>query len=65
MMLDFHTLEIKYGSPTAYHLLAEMEKVAHIQSWVLVAVDPEIRLANALRTQDAMLDAPVSQRLAA
>lgn len=55
-MLDFFTLEMKYGSPTAYSLLWEIEKAAHIASPNMAHFDPEARLANALRVQDAMLN---------
>ena len=53
-MLDFSTLEMKYGSPVAYSLLWEMEKAARIASRDMAHFDPEHRLANALRVQDAM-----------
>jgi len=53
-MFDFHTLEMKYGSPVAYSLLWEMEKAARIASRDMAHFAPEDRLANALRVQDAM-----------
>jgi hypothetical protein len=56
-MLDFFTLEMKYGSPVAYSLLWEMEKAARVTSKDMAHFDPEDRLANALRIQDAMAGA--------
>jgi len=53
-MLDFHSLEMKYGSPAAYSLLLEMERVARIPSRDWVHFDPETRLANALHIQDVI-----------
>ena len=53
-MLDFHSLEMKYGAPAAYNILLEMEKVARIPSRDWVHFDPETRLANALHIQDVI-----------
>lgn len=58
-MLSFHGMENKWGAAAAYHLLTEMEKAAGISSFMMTAVDPEVRLANALRIQDA-LSAPLA-----
>ncbi|MBI1274242.1 MAG: hypothetical protein GC131_09205 [Alphaproteobacteria bacterium] len=52
--MSFHDLEMKFGSAAAFHFLMEIEKVARIQSWAMSAIDPETRLANAVRAQDAM-----------
>lgn len=38
----------------AYHYLAEIEKAAGIRSTHTNDVDPETRLANALRMQDSL-----------
>lgn len=64
-MLNFHGLELRYGYVMAYELLLQIEKAARIASWSLFAVDPEIRLANALRVQDAMAAAQSSIQIAA
>ena len=53
-MLSFHGLEMKYGYPAAYEILLHIEKAARIASWALIALDPETRLLNAIRAQDAM-----------
>jgi len=53
-MLDFNEWERKYGSPAAEALLRQIEKVARIQSWAMAGLDPQTRLENALRIQDAM-----------
>lgn len=54
MVLHFHDMERRLGAPAAYQCLVEIEKMARISSWAVAAVDPEIRLANAIRAQDAM-----------
>jgi hypothetical protein len=53
-MLTFQQLENRYGPAAAYHWLLEIEKVARIRSYEVVAIDPEIRLAAAFRAQDEM-----------
>lgn len=53
-MLRFHDLEQKFGGVVAYHYLLELEKAANIESWDMVAVDPETRIANACRAQDVL-----------
>jgi hypothetical protein len=58
-MMSFDQLETRYGYTVAYDLLLQIEKVARIQSWAVVAVDPETRIANALRIQDAMAVMPM------
>ena len=52
-MLSFQYLESKFGASGAYHCLLEIEKVAGVPSWQVVEIDPETRLVNALRAQDA------------
>lgn len=56
-MLNFNELEMKYGSVIAYFYLKEIETAAGIQSVRMTGVDPETRLANAIRAQDAMCGA--------
>jgi hypothetical protein len=53
-MLSFHAMEMKFGAAVAYHCLAEIEKTANIPSWQMAAIDPETRLANAIRIQDEL-----------
>lgn len=53
-MLTFHNLEVKFGAASAYQCLQEIEKAAHLQSWKLVELDPEVRLEQAIQAQDAM-----------
>jgi len=53
-MLNFYDMEIKFGAAVAYHCLTEIEKAARIPSWKMAEIDPETRLNNALRVQDAM-----------
>ena len=52
-MLNFHDIERRLGAPAAYQCLVEIEKMARISSWTVAGIDPEIRLANAIRAQDA------------
>lgn len=54
-MLNFTILEMRYGAGYAYHLLQEIEKAAHIASAEIEHFDPEARLSNALRIQNAVL----------
>ena len=54
-MLHYRDLETKFGAAAAYAYLLEIEKVAQIASWQRVAMDPEARLAEALRAQDMMM----------
>jgi hypothetical protein len=53
-MFSFHDLEIRHGPVVAYQCLAEIEKAARIRPSAMTGIDPETRLANALRAQDAM-----------
>ena len=53
-MLTFADMETRFGSSLAYHYLSEIEKTAAIASWQLAETDPEIRLGNACRAQDAL-----------
>lgn len=50
--LNFRLLEARYGEPSAYHWLAQIEKAAGIASDRVTHVDPEVRLANAIWLQD-------------
>lgn len=59
-MLSFSEMEMKFGSAGAYHCLVEIEKASCISSWQMASVDPEIRLANAMRVQDAMFQPATS-----
>jgi len=51
-MLTFQALEQKFGAVAAYSYLTEIERAAQIPSWAMAAVDPEVRLANAIYAQD-------------
>ncbi|HEU0118285.1 MAG TPA: hypothetical protein VFR09_06595 [Alphaproteobacteria bacterium] len=51
-MFSFHDLEMKFGSVAAYQFLAEIEKAARIPASGRTDIDPETRLADALRVQD-------------
>lgn len=53
-MENFNDLEMKYGPGVAYQILVEIEKASKIQSWAVSNIDPEVRLANALRAQDTI-----------
>ena len=53
-MPSFHELEMKFGMAAAYQVLSEIEKMAGILCEERVAIDPEVRLANAVRAQDAL-----------
>lgn len=53
-MPNFHDLELRWGGPAAYHWLTEVEKAARISPAHVMHLDPEVRLANAIRVQDAM-----------
>jgi hypothetical protein len=52
-MLNFNDMETKFGA-VAYHYLTEIEKAAGISPTQMNDVDPETRLANALRMQDSL-----------
>jgi cytochrome c551/c552 len=54
-MLHYRDLETKFGAAAAYAFLLEIEKVARIASWQRIAMDPEARLADALRAQDRLV----------
>jgi hypothetical protein len=51
-MLNFFTLEKKFGSPAAHQYLHEIEKAARICSADVAMLDPDLRLMNAIRAQD-------------
>ena len=53
-MPSFHELELRWGAPTAYHYLTEVERAARIPSHKTMGTDPEKRLADAFRAQDSM-----------
>jgi hypothetical protein len=52
-MLSFHEIESRWGAPIADYVLAEVEKAARIPASETANLDPETRLANAIRIQDA------------
>ena len=52
-MLTFQEMETRFGPSLAYAYLAEIEKSAAIPSWRMADLDPETRLSNAFRVQDA------------
>lgn len=52
MLISFLELETRFGM-VAYELLREIEKAAGLKP--AHGLDPETRLSNALRTQDALL----------
>lgn len=56
-MLNFSEMEIKFGGAVAYQYLVEIEKAAGIASHQMSMMDPETRLAHALRVQDNGHDA--------
>ena len=51
--LTFEKLASRFGEVVAYHCLEQIERAAHMQPRWIVS-NPEIRLAEALRAQDAM-----------
>ena len=53
-MLNFNELEMRYGTVIAYQCLTEIEKASRIPSREMMHVDPETRLANAIRAQDSL-----------
>lgn len=54
-MLTFEHLEQKYGSVAAHCWLMEIEKTVRIRSSEVASIDPELRLLNALRAQDILI----------
>jgi len=52
-MLTFHYLEMRFGPAAAYQCLVEIEKAARLRPCDVTEIDPEARLAAALRAQDA------------
>jgi len=63
MTMTFQEMETRYGPSLAYAYLAEIEKSAAIASWRMTEIDPETRLTNAFRAQDAAAptDHPTAQ----
>jgi hypothetical protein len=51
--MTFDEMASRYGEITAYSYLAEIERAAGISPDVVMGQDPEMRLANAHRVQDA------------
>jgi hypothetical protein len=51
-MPNYQDMEMKFGPALAYQYLTEIEKAARIPYGKIMALDPEARLANALRAQD-------------
>jgi len=54
--LKFEKMATRFGEVLAYQCLVEIEKAACIPSWTVYGIDPETRLANAIRIQDASND---------
>ena len=52
--ITFNDMATRYGEITAWHYLVEIERAARIQPQHYYNADPEVRLSNALRAQDAM-----------
>lgn len=52
--MSFYGMAIHFGEVVAYGHLEQIEMASGISPRQTVGLDPEIRLANALRTQDAM-----------
>ncbi len=53
MPLNFNALVDRFGEVCAWHCLAEIEKAARLKPQSGID-DPEARLAQALRAQDAL-----------
>ncbi len=53
-MFTFHDLEMRFGPAMAYQCLVEIEKAARLRPCEF-DVDPEARLAAAIRAQDAQV----------
>ena len=58
-LLSFNNLSNKFGEIIAYQYLTEIEKAAHIRPSSMTGIAPEIRLANAIRAQDALWESAV------
>ena len=52
--VSFYGMTIHFGEVVAYGHLEQIELAAGISPREMVGLDPEVRLVNALRTQDAM-----------
>lgn len=52
--IKFYQMSVHFGEIVAYGHLEQIERAAGISPRQTVGLDPEVRLANALRTQDAM-----------
>lgn len=55
--MTFQCLEDKYGGAAAYYVLTEIERAAYIRPSEFTSIDPETRLAIALRAQDCLIAA--------
>lgn len=55
--ISFHGMATRFGEIAAYHHLEHIERAAGISPRQMTGLDPETRLANALRVQDDMLAA--------
>jgi hypothetical protein len=51
-MPSYQDMELKFGPALAYQYLTEIEKAARIPFGMIMALDLETRLANAIRAQD-------------
>lgn len=52
LIMSYTDMELRWGTAFAHYLLREIEKATFLKPQE--SLDPEIRLANALRIQDAM-----------
>ena len=59
-LLSFENLVDRFGGITALQCLMEIEKAARIRPSSVREIDPEIRLANALHVQDALMESRAS-----
>ncbi len=51
-MIDFETLQNKYGFVVAHSILMDLERHANLNSAELAAVDPETRLQQAVHMME-------------
>lgn len=59
-MFSYQELVMKYGPSAAYQCLIEIEKAARIAAHEVADINPEIRLNNAIRAQDALAEQKVA-----
>lgn len=51
--ITFSQIEDRYGEITAYAYLEEIERAAGLAPEIMTGIEPELRLVNACRLQDA------------